>query len=189
MIKITLAALFTLFFSSQSFASFAYGSRVQVKDGVMPIENFSLGADVSVLDSGSTLGAMSLTEERVSFSSGTGPNANMMGMIYLNYGDEGAGLVVTPGQVFLTANQRLVPASKLTIGDQLLSKDGKSVPIRAISVGNYHGGVHHIATESDSTFGNYLIVGGVWVGSYKIEIFYNSGNLKDINIFQDQPLR
>ena len=116
-------------------------------------------------------------------------SANMKGMIYLSYGDEGVGLLVTPGQVFLTANQRLVPASKLTIGDQLLSKDGKSVPIRAISVGNYHGGVHHIATESDSTFGNYLIIGGVWVGSYKIEIFYNSANLKDIYIFQDWPLR
>lgn len=189
MIKITLAALFTLFLSSKTFASFAYGSRVQVEDGVKPIEDISVGDEVFVLDSGSTLSDMSLTEERVAFSSGTGPHTSMTGMIYVSYGDEGAALVVTPDQVFLTAKQKLVQASKLTIGDQLLSKYGKSVPIRQISVGNHQGGVHHIATNSDSTFGNYLIVGGVWVGSYKIEVFYNSGNLKDINIFQDQPLR
>lgn len=189
MIKITLATLFTLFFSSQSFASFAYGSRVQIDDGIEPIENISVGDEVSVLDSGSTLGAMSLTEDRVAFSSGTGPDTNMTGMIYLSYGDEGAALVVTPDQVFLTANKKLVTASKLTIGDQLLSKDGKSVPIREISSGNYRGGIHHIATDSDTTFGNYLIVGGVWVGSYKIQVFYNLGNLKDINAFEDRPLR
>lgn len=189
MIKITLAALLTLFFSSQSFASFAYGSRVQVEDGFKPIENIQVGNEVSVLDNGSAVGTMSLAEERVAFSSGTGPNGHMPHMIYLSYGDEGAELIVTPDQVFLTASQKLITAIKLSLKDQLLSKDGKPVQIRQIAVGEYNGGVHHIANESDTTFGNFLIVGGVWVGSYKIEIFYDSANLKDINIFEDQPLR
>ncbi len=189
MIKITLAAFFSLFFSSQAFASFAYGGRVQIEDGIKLIENIQVGDEVSVLENGSTPDSISFSEERVAFSTGTGPHTHMAGMIYLSYGDEGAELVVTPDQVFLTAKQRLVRANKLTIVDQLLSKDGKPIQIRQIAFGEYDGGVHHIATESDTTFGNFLIIGGVWVGSYKIEIFYDSASLKDINVFEDRSLR
>lgn len=189
MIKITLASLLTLLFSSPAFAAFAQGSKVLVGYDMKSIETFVVGDQVTIMDSGSGPGDISLSEERVAFSAGTGSKGHQPAMIYLHYGTEGDNLIVTPDQIFLTYSQKFVEAHQLKPGDQLLTKDGSPASVTNIVMGEYNGGVHSIAPESDSTMANCLIVNGVWVGSYKLGIFYDMANLKDANIFQDQPLR
>ncbi len=167
---------------------FAYGTKIGVPDGFKKIEQFEVGNRVLTADVESNGAGIKLnwTTARVSFSSGTGPDSHQSMMVYIHHGDSGS-IIVTPDHLFLMPNGKLKRADRLVPGrDQLVSSKGQAVPIQEISVGEYHGGVHHIATEKEFTGdpnGHLLLSEGVVSGDFNLQI--HAAQLKENHFVDD----
>ncbi|MEA3062806.1 MAG: hypothetical protein QOJ94_2587 [Sphingomonadales bacterium] len=124
--------------------SFAFGTAIESPDGPRAIEDYAVGDRVMAASEDGSSWAWAPRE--VAFSSGTGPGGGQSEMVYLRFGD-GVELVVTPDQPLLVAGGKLQTADRLVPGaDSLVAADGRLLPIAQVSLGQFDGGVHAIAT-------------------------------------------
>ena len=154
---------------------FAYGTQIGIPEGSKAIEQFSIGdqvltANVTAHGDGVNL---SWTPATVSFSSGTGPDGYQPTMVFIRHGGAGS-IIVTPDHLFLMPNGKLKRANRLVPGvDFLVSAEGVPVEINEVSLGEYRGGVHHIATDkefSGEISGHLLISEGIVSGDFNLQI-------------------
>ncbi|NEO81562.1 hypothetical protein, partial [Moorena sp. SIO4G3] len=158
---------------------YAYGTPIATPDGEKAIEEFQIGDLVSVANlesTGETL-RLSWAAKPVKFSGGTSPlpkgAAHYPPMIFLNYGEERKNIISTMDQLFLLANGKVKQADKLSIHDLLVAPDGTPVKINAIKLGEYSGGIHHIAISDHFTQtldGHLLNSNGVVTADFSVQI-------------------
>jgi hypothetical protein len=167
---------------------FAYGTKIGVPNGTKKIEQFLIGDQVLAADVilSTDMPKLNWSAIDVSFSSGTGPDGHQSAMIFIHHGDS-TQTIVTPDHIFLLSTGKLKRADRLVPGqDFLVSEEGKAVPINEISVGEYEGGVHHIATERNfdgSINGHMLLSDGVVSCDFELQI--HADVLKQEGYFAD----
>lgn len=154
----------------------AHDTPVQIAaNAFKAIQYFQLGD--SVLAAGKTL---EWKEHKVVFSQGTTGASRQKFTVLVTYSD--TFLVVTSDHLFVLANGKLKPASKLNTEDKLVTPDGRAVTIKALHIGDYTGGFHHIATSksepNENLDGHLLNTNGVVSGDYAVQLFYRVGDLK-----------
>lgn len=167
---------------------FAYGTPIAIPEGTKVIQDFQVGDQVLVAIPAVTDTQLQLSwsPKTVGFSSGTGPKSHEAIMVYLHYGDKGA-LIVTTDQLFLMPNGKLKRADKLVPGqDELVLADGgTTTPLHEVRLGSYDGGVHHIATSTESLedftgIDDHLLnSNGVVTGDYILQLYQNTDKMKD----------
>ncbi|MWC30645.1 Hint domain-containing protein [Paenibacillus sp. MMS18-CY102] len=169
---------------------FAHGTQIGTPDGHRAIEKFNVGDKVitASLQQGAQGLQLEWKKARLNFSNGTGPQSHQPAMIYIRFGNHGS-IVVTPDHLFLMPNGKLKRADRLVPGkDLLVSYNSTEVEINEISVGEYTGGVHHIATDisfNGSLDGHLLLSEGLVSGDFNLQIhqheLLNSGLLEDVS--------
>ncbi len=167
---------------------FANGTSIAIPDGSKVIEQFSIGDQVLTADvtkSGTGIN-LNWSTASVSFSSGTGPDGHQPSMVFIRHGRVGS-IVVTTDHLFLMPNGKLKRANRLVPGvDFLVSAEGVPVEINEVSLGEYRGGVHHIATDKEFTgdiSGHLLISEGVVSGDFNLQI--HAAQLKESHFVDD----
>jgi hypothetical protein len=167
----------------------ANDTLIAVPDGFAPIYTIPAGALViagSVAQDSSEL-RVNWAELTVSFSQGTGEGGEQPMMVYIAYGaDKNQELICSMDQPFLLADGKFTTGGKLRPGQQLVDRDGQPQEIGLVSVGAYHGGVHHIATVApwvNSPDGHLLLAGGVVAGDWAMQMHFVSlpASLKESN--------
>ncbi|PWW01256.1 Hint domain-containing protein [Paenibacillus cellulosilyticus] len=167
---------------------FANGTRIGIPNGHKAIEQFLPGdkvltANMTVQGTGVDLSWSAAT---VKFSNGTGPDGHQSAMIWIRHGEEGM-IIVTPDHLFLMPNGKLKRADRLVPGnDRLVSADGMPIMIHEVSIGEYHGGVHHISTDKafdGSIDGHLLIAEGVVSGDFMLQVY--APRLKELHFVDD----
>jgi hypothetical protein len=160
---------------------FANDTLVAVPGGVKEIYTLGKGDEVLVANVKASGKSVNLdwTNGTVSFSAGTGPDGFQPLMSYLVYDtpDGPKEVICSPDQPFLLPDGKLARAQKLRPGDHLVDQDGKPVTLALVSIGGYHGGVHHIAIGGpyDGNLDGHLILsGGLVAGDYDVQM-----NLRD----------
>jgi len=107
----------------------------------------------------------------VDFSAGTLTKT----IVYtISYGG-GQQIIVTPDQLLLVSEELLKPAKDLVLTDSLMDKSSNAITITDISIEEYLGGVHSIATSEHptaNTDGHLLLCNGIIVGGYALEMGY-----------------
>jgi len=109
----------------------------------------------------------------VGFSQGT-EGGSQPAMVYLVYGD-GDGLVASPDQPMMLADGSLTTAARLAPGQDLMGVDGQPVTLSLVSIGEYKGGVHHIATNPDweGSIDKHLIqANGLVAGDFTLQLHF-----------------
>lgn len=156
---------------------FAWGTPIAVPtsaispEGFKPIEQFAVGDPVMVADA--DLNWYSLPVE---YSNGTGTDAFLNLLLAVGYelGGEPQSLLVTPNNLFLMPDGKLKRADRLVPGtDRLVLADKTTTPVKALAVGRYKKGVHHIATSlttATSVDGHLLNAHGVVSADYALQI-------------------
>src|ERR671932_823858 len=167
---------------------FAHGTRIGVPNGFKVIEQFQVGDRVLTADvepSGTGV-KLNWSTAKVTFSNGTGPDSHQAAMVYIHHGETGI-IIVTPDHLFLMPNGKLKRADRLVPGvDYLVSSEGQPVAINEVSIGEYTGGVHHIATNKEFTGdlnGHLLISEGVVSGDFNLQI--HAAQLKESHFVDD----
>lgn len=161
----------------------ANDTLIAVPGGFAPIYTIMTGESVLAASVAQENGGLGLNwaESKVGFSQGTGAGGDQPVMVYLTYGaDNNQGLICNMDQPFLLADGKYTTAGRLRPGQQLVDHDGQPQEIALISVGSYHGGVHHIATTTpwtNSPDGHLLLAGGVVAGDWAMQM--NFPNLPD----------
>lgn len=160
-------------------ACYAYDTPIATPDGEKAIQEFQVGDLVSVAtleSTGETL-RLSWSAKPVQFSSGTPPlskgAAHYPSMIFVNYGEEQKSIIATSDQLFLLANGKVKQAGKLSIYDLLVAADGTPVRINAVKLGEYSGGIHHIALSrrfTETLDGHLLNSNGVVTADFSVQI-------------------
>jgi hypothetical protein len=154
---------------------FAYDTPIAIPDGFKPIQNFLSNDQILVANAQRKDSKLQLSwyPAKVVFSHGTGPNGYEPVMIYMHYG-EGQELICSVDQPFLMPNGKLKRADKLAPGaDNLVLANGGTSPIHEIRLGEYEGGVHHIATGLEFKGvidGHLLNTNGVVSGDYLLQL-------------------
>ena len=127
---------------------FAWGTRITVApDTYRIVQTIGLGDPVLTTKVEVVGGKPQLTwvSRAVTFSDGMAPAPHQPAVL-LQYGDQGE-LTVTLDQPMLLANGLLKAADRLTTDDQLVDRDGNSVPIHAVVLGKYTIGFHSLTTQ------------------------------------------
>jgi hypothetical protein len=155
--------------------SFAFGTAVESPGGPRAIEDYAVGDRVMAASEDG--GSWAWAAREVAFSSGTGPGGGHT-MVWLSFGD-GAGLIVTQDQPMLVAGGKLQTADRLAPGaDSLVAADGRLLTIAQVSLGQFDGGVHAIATAiggasldwDGSLDGHLLEAAGAICGDFILQI-------------------
>jgi hypothetical protein len=156
-------------------ACFAYDTPIAAPSGFKPIQDFKINDQVIVANHLATDSGVKLSwfPKNVLFSAGTGPKSHEPLMIYLHYGN-GLQLICSIDQPFLMPDGKLKRADRLVPGkDELVLAAGDTAPIHEIKLGEYEGGVHHIATDLNfegSVDGHLLNCNGVVTGDYLLQL-------------------
>lgn len=151
----------------------ASNSRVAVPDGFRLIEVIEVGDPVLVASAGD--GGWAWSSAPVTFSQGTLGGFPRQ-MVYIGYGNDFMNLIAEPDLLLLKGDGRLIRANRLVPGaDKLVDQNGDPVPIHSVSIGSYVGGEHAIATHDpasahDNPDGHLLLVNGVIVGDFFLQI-------------------
>jgi hypothetical protein len=153
----------------------AHGTPVQLAEGSFKaIETIAVGE--SVLAAGKNL---DWRAKEVVFSQGTTGVSRQKYTVLVTYGE--TALAVTSDHLFLLSGGKLKSADRLIVGDELVSPEGKPVPILSVHIGDYTAGFHHIATSkekpSESLDGHLLNTNGVVSADYTLQLFYRTGQL------------
>ena len=128
-------------------ACFASTTPVAAPNGMRPVSDFSIGD--SILAAARTSAGWSWSPRTIQFSSGTPAGLAGRGniMVSIAFGD-GKELIATPNQLFVMAGSgKLKRAEQLTPGTRVGLRKGETVPILAVAIGEFSGGVHHIAAD------------------------------------------
>jgi hypothetical protein len=152
----------------------ASNSSVAVPDGFRPIEVIAVGDPV--LAASRREGKLSWASTPVTFSQGTLGGFPRQ-MLYIGYGNDFRTLIAEFDVLLMLRDGQLARAKRLIPGaDALLDENGDPVPIHSISVGNYLGGEHAIATHfdpagaRDNPDGHLLLINGVIVGDFSLQV-------------------
>jgi hypothetical protein len=155
---------------------FADETPVATPTGLVRIGQIQKGQDLLVASFASAGGAPKLTwgPKSVAFSAGTAGTATVQPtMVWLVYGSEThSELICTGDQPLLLDNGKFIQAKKIVPGMKLVDQNGKPVPVVLASIGQYVGGVHHIAIDAqwDNSPDNHLILaGGVVAGDFTMQ--------------------
>lgn len=152
--------------------SVANGTLIAVPGGQRAVEDIAMGD--SVLASGSPL---EWHQNTVAFSQGTPPGGHQA-LVYMAW-NEGE-VLATQNHVFVLLDFSLRRADQLTPGLILLGADGGEVEVQSVSVGQFAGGVHAIATEAPwnppSLAGRLLNTNGIVTGDYMLQLNYRGGD-------------
>ncbi|MES2134275.1 MAG: Ig-like domain-containing protein [Bacteroidota bacterium] len=173
----------------------ANDTLIAIPNGVKPIYTISKGDDVLAASAASNKGGMNMqwSTAKVNFSSGTSSEGIQPAMVYLTLeGEQTSDLICSMDQPFLLADGKFTTAGRLVPGMQLVDKDGNPVNIALVSIGAYHGGVHHISTDAPwlkSADGHLLLAGGVVLGDFTLQMYFNQlpDDMKEPN-HNDLPL-
>lgn len=113
---------------------------------------------------------------KVSYSADSGSSSRST-LFYLDLATESQRLVCTMDQPFLLANGKYTIATKLVPGQHfLVDKEGNKVRINGITVRQYHGSDHAIATmeaRENSPDGHLLLAEGVVVGDFWLQVNFS----------------
>lgn len=163
--KITLLLTFLLSLNT-AFASFAESSIVETESGEKLIQSIQRGDSVVTLMEGSTKENMKYNLHIMDFVDSGDANT----MVLIQYGEKK--LIVTHDQPFFQTSGKFIKAKDLVPGvNQLLSAKGEAIDIDNVIVGQFSGKVYSIANSQRSDiFGNTIVVNGIVVGSFAIEI-------------------
>ena len=151
---------------------FAYGTRISGPSGEVAIERLRRDDEVMTASLGGG-GAPSWASSAVAFSDGAGPHSRAT-MVYIDFVDSGR-LICETDQLFLSAEGLLVPARRLYHGRSVVRADGGEQLIGSVSVGEYWGGIHAIATGLDyrgSPDGHLIAAGGVIAADFLLQIHH-----------------
>ena len=157
--------------------AFSYGTMISTPSGDVPIERVERGVEVLTASLGG--GAPVWTPSAVVYSDGIGPGGRTTGVL-IDFGDpddfdDSGRLLCEMGQLFLSAEGRLVPAHRLYRGRSLRRPDGGQRLIRAVSVGQSDSGIRGIATGLDyrgTPDGHLIAVGGVIAGDFLLQMHH-----------------
>jgi len=156
---------------------YAYGTPIATPQGERSIETFVVGDEVSAASVASSGGKLSFqwSPAVVRFSNGTGPlppAPHYPTMVFVNF-DDGRSLICTNDQLFMLSTGKLKQASRLTLADRLVAADGSEVPILSVSLAEYSGGLHHIATSVNfdgDINGHLLNSNNIVTGDYVLQV-------------------
>jgi hypothetical protein len=160
---------------------YANGTLILSPWGLKKIEDFQRGDKVMAASLTATSGRVGLqwNAAKVGFSFGTA-DGTQAGMVFLRYGANGS-MICTPDQLFLLKDGKMKRGDRLVPGqDVLVDPNGGPVVLHSISLGTYHGGVHHIATKPGFTGdlqGHLLNSAGIVTGDFDLQI--HAPQLKD----------
>jgi len=167
---------------------FAFGTQVATPSGAASIEKMQVGDPVLAfsarLESGKII--LSSKDAKVLYSAGSNNYHITANMIYIDLNnDTRGGIICSPDQPFLLSNGKYARAQNLYPGQSLVDKDGNAVEIALVSIGQYIGGIHGIATDTPGLGpdGHLLLCNGVVMGDYAFQIGFNSlsQDLKEIS--------
>jgi len=155
----------------------AYDTPIAIPDGVKAIQDVKIG-DV-VLAAAPEKGHDSLTfkwsHTKVAFSDGVAHSLVGTPVIVVYYGEQS--MIVTVDQLFMMPNGKLKRADRLVPGtDSLVGANGEAIPLLKVAMGEYKGGIHHIATtmDFDGSIDNHLLnANGVIIGDYLLQLHQN----------------
>ncbi len=130
---------------------FANGTQIDIPGGTQVVEELVHGDDVLVASVAMTPDLqLSWNTEQLEFANGSPGGEGKQTMIYITYGTDA--IVVTEDHLFLLPDGKLKRADRLIpVTDELVRVDGTSVAVTDIRVGEYTGGVTHIASSLDFT--------------------------------------
>ncbi|SHG30194.1 hypothetical protein [Flavobacterium defluvii] len=160
---------------------FAYNTLVATPDGEKIIQYLNKGDEVLAFSAKQESGKLKLESftAKINFSSGTGDYGHQPAMAYLSIGEPylQKNIICTTDQVYLLSNGKYTTAGKLRPGLQLVEKDGNPIDITMVSIGNYRGGVHNIATDApinNNPDGHLIVSNGVIAGDYVLQIHFRN---------------
>lgn len=151
----------------------AFNTPVLVSAGQYKnVQDFLIGDPVMAFNPDGTSAS---TE--VGFSNGTSPASVQPEMAYLTYQVDGESrtIVVTLDHTFLRADQKLIRASMLRPGMELVLATGGNTVIDNYEVKGYTGGVWNISTSTEpptSLDGHLIDTSGVLSGDYTVQLYY-----------------
>lgn len=156
----------------------AFGTLVQEGSGSFKaIETYAEGDQVMAAGT-----ALEWTPRPVVFSGGTTGASRQKFTVLVLYGD--TAIAVTSDHLFLLAGEQreLRRADRLTTEDSLVSPSGAAVPIRAVHIGDYLAGFHHVSATSkappdESMDGHLLNTNGVVSADYTVQIMARRGDV------------
>jgi len=146
---------------------FAAGTLIAIGNGeYKAVEDFKVGDEVWAAGL-----ELEWETKTVRFSSSAGHERTSR-LVLVYYGEQE--LIVTFDHVFMLGDKSLKTAQKLIPGDELMTPDGSSVPIKSISVGVFKGAVCNIATNSNTPTadlsGCFIVANGVVCGDYNLQM-------------------
>lgn len=122
------------------------------------------------------------SKKEVVFSQGTTGNSKQPLTIYIDYGED-QHIIVTPDHLFLMPTKKLKRADNLTPEDYLINQNGEKIKINNVTIGDFYGGFHHIATDTKKPTGNLdghlIVANGIVCADYALQIYYRSNEMKE----------
>ncbi|HTS27741.1 MAG TPA: hypothetical protein VMH81_17825 [Bryobacteraceae bacterium] len=168
----------------------ASDTLIAVPSGEVPIDSIQRGEEVLAASLSAGGSRITWSTAKVRFSMGTSREGFQPMMVYIVFG-EGAGreLICNTDQPFLLADGKFTTGGKLRPGQQLVDRDGKPLPVQLVSIGQYDGGVHHIATDepwTGSPNGHLLLAAGAVAGDFALQSGFSDlpAELKEPNYDQ-----
>lgn len=160
---------------------YAWYTRIAVsQDAVKYVQNFQENDEVYAASLNMQDGKLALVWEtlNVAFSGGTSPKDTAQEMMVIQYGETGS-ITVTSDQIFLLPDGTLSTAEKLTPGQYLVTDSGDPVLIIGVYLGNFTGGIHHLATSLESeeevdVDGHLLSTNGIVTGDFYLQVHAGS---------------
>ncbi|MCA9023184.1 MAG: hypothetical protein KDA74_23710, partial [Planctomycetaceae bacterium] len=168
---------------------FAYDTLIATPSGPQKIQSFQEGNKVLAADVSYENGGIGLNwrPAKISFSQGTASTGIPVPMVFIHHGNSQS-IIVSSDHLFLMGSGKLKRADRLVPGkDQFVDEDGKLVPILEVSIGEYDGGIHHIATNQDYTGkldGHLILSEGIVSGDFNLQI--HAGDLKEKELLEEE---
>lgn len=154
---------------------FANNTLIDMSEGKKEIKDIQFGEKIIVgsIDK-SASSNLSWNEDTITFSAGT-DGGIQPAMMYIVFGNKEE-IIVSCDHVFLLSTGKFITAERLQPGDELVDKNGKPLPILTASIGQYEGGLHHIAANVEfdgSVDGHMIIAAGVVSGDYTLQVNFD----------------
>lgn len=163
-------------------ACFADQTRIGIPGGVKQVKDFKKGdsvrtAKMNVGHDGKI--SFDWVESKIDVSVGAG--GNEPAMVYIEFGNDQS-LIVSPDQVLMLSNGKLVQARTLVPGAGLESdmflvdENANPLVIKTVSIGSYTGGLHHIGMNKgrkEGIDGHLVLAEGAVAGDIYLQAQFN----------------
>ncbi|MCV9928547.1 hypothetical protein OIU83_12840 [Flavobacterium sp. LS1R49] len=154
-------------------------TSIDTPEGIKSIDNICKGDTVLAAFVKSAKGKIKLfwSTAKVSFSIDSNPISPKSKMVYISVYDEiKKDILCSLDQPVLLANGKYTIARRLIPGQELVNKNGKPIVILSTNIAPYHGGVHHISTNStwnNNPDGHLLLSNGIVTGDYILQLYFD----------------